>query len=167
MSTYAWRPMQSRDITDVVLVARESFPDHFEGQACFEERLHLFPKGCFALASEENVRGYLITYPWPEGTVPPLNSALGALPEDQGVFYLHDLALHPDVRGQGHTRPIVARMVEVLKELGARKVALVSVNDSVPFWQGMGFEPVVADEAMTKKLASYGEDSTYMIMGLD
>ncbi|HUD29230.1 MAG TPA: GNAT family N-acetyltransferase [Novosphingobium sp.] len=163
MSGFQWRPMGPRDIDGVVAVARVAFPNHFEARECFVERLALFPQGCFVLASAEAVKGYLIAYPWPLGSVPPLNSLLGGLPETREAFYLHDLAFDPEVRGQGHARPIVERLAADLRALGAERIALVSVNDSLSFWRGMGFEPVTGDEAMRRKLASYGGDSTYMV----
>lgn len=166
MSDFNWRPMRTDDVDGVVAVARSAFPNHFEALACFAERLALFPEGCFALASADGIKGYLIAYPWPLGEIPPLNSLLGALPEARETIYLHDLALHPDIRGQGHARPIVERLAAEAGALGVRRIALVSVNDTVPFWQSMGFEPVLADAVVARKLVSYGADSTYMVRKL-
>lgn len=163
MDAVVWRSMAPSDIDGVVAAAAACFPGHFEARACFEERLALFPQGCFVLASDRTVRGYLIAYPWPEGAVPPLNSALGGLPEERFAFYLHDLALHPDVRGGGHARLMVERLIDDIRKMGGKRVALVSVNDTLAFWQGMGFAPVVGDTAMTRKLASYGNDARYMV----
>lgn len=163
VSVFTWRPMDEADIDGVVEVARMAFPDHFEARACFAERLALFPQGCFVLARGGEVKGYLIAYPWPLGSIPPLDSLLGGVPEGRATFYLHDLALHPAMRGQGHARPIVTRLVEELAHAGGSKVALVSVNDTVSFWRGMGFEPVSGDPAITRKLESYGSGSTYMV----
>jgi len=163
VSDLVWRAMRGSDIDGVVKVAAACFPDHFEARACFEERLALFPQGCFVLASGETVRGYLIAYPWTLGAIPPLNSLLGGLPDTREAFYLHDLALHPDARGQGHARPIVERLATGLAALGGRWLALVSVNGSVDFWRGMGFEPVAGDEGTARKLESYGGGSTYML----
>jgi GNAT superfamily N-acetyltransferase len=163
---FAWRAMTARDIDRVVAVARAAFPDHFEARACFEERLGLFAQGCFVLASDGAVKGYLIAYPWEAASVPPLNSLVGSLPETRELFYLHDLALHPDVRGQGHARPIVERLAHDIRSQGARRIALVSVNDTLGFWRTMGFRPVTAGAAITRKLESYGEGSTYMVREL-
>jgi GNAT superfamily N-acetyltransferase len=183
MTDFRWRPMEAQDIDGVVAVAATAFPDHFEGRACFEERFALFPQGCFALTrprtpsddgtvdgaatadlvpGAEEMKGYLIAYPWTHGEIPPLNSLLGALPQRQDVLYLHDLALHPDVRGQGHPRPIVAHLAALARTLDFPAITLVSVNASVPFWQAMGFEPTDADPAITRKLESYGDGSRYM-----
>ncbi|MCC6827294.1 MAG: GNAT family N-acetyltransferase [Novosphingobium sp.] len=166
MSELHWRPMRPGDVDGVVRVAAVAFPDHFEARACFAERLALFPNGCFVLASPVEVKGYLIAYPWPFGAIPPLNSLLGGLPEPRDSLYLHDLALHPDARGQGHARPAVERLVDAMRAIGVRRIALVSVNDTVPFWRGMGFTPVAGDPAIVRKLESYGGNSHYMIRDL-
>ena len=85
MSEYSWRPMRADDVDGVVAVAASAFPDHFEARACFAERVALFPQGCFALASDDDVKGYLIAYPWPLGAIPPLDSLLGTLPDPQAL----------------------------------------------------------------------------------
>lgn len=166
MSGFEWRAMEPGHIDGVFAVAKLAFPDHFEARECFEERLELYPQGCFVLACERQVQGYLIAYPWALGSIPPLNSLLGGLPDQKDTFYLHDLALHPDRRGQGYARPIVEQLAANLKALGARNIALVSVNDSPAFWRSLGFEPISADEAITRKLESYGGNSTYMLREL-
>lgn len=162
MSDLAWRAMRSEDLGGVVAVAASAFPGHFERPACFAERLALFPQGCFVLATADALKGYLIAYPWPEGEIPPLNSLLGGLPAARDWLYLHDLALHPDARGQGHARPIVERLVAEARGWGIGCIALVSVNDTVPFWRGMGFAPLPGDAAIICKLESYGAGSAYM-----
>lgn len=158
----AWREMGPGDLDAVAAIARLGFPDHFEDRACFAERLALHPRGCFALeAADESLAGYLIAYPWTANAAPPLNTLVGALPAKPEVLYLHDLALHPDWRGRGFTRPIVERLVEDARAEGWPALALVAVNDAAGFWRGLGFE-VVDDSAMAAKLASYGADARYM-----
>ncbi len=164
--TLTWRAMTAADISGVVPVAAAAFPEHFEDRGCFEERLALFPDGCFVLAAGAEVKGYLVAYPWPLGHIPPLNSQLGALPGTRDTIYLHDLALHPAVRGQGHAKPIIARLDAAAREWGADRIALVSVNGTSAFWQSFGFEPVTDDAAITKKLASYGDAALYMVKGI-
>lgn len=158
----AWRAMAPDDIDGVARVAAEGFPDHPEDAACFAERLSLSPDLCFVLAAPgEPVRGYLIAYPWPEGAVPPLNSLIGALPEDRSDIYLHDLALERAVAGGGHARAGVALLVERARALGAARISLVSVNRSAAFWRAMGFAPADAP-GLAAKLASYGEGAVHM-----
>jgi N-acetylglutamate synthase-like GNAT family acetyltransferase len=161
-----WRPMRPADLAGVVGVAAISFPDHFESLACFENRLALNPSGNFVLAQTDGaVRGYLVAYPWRSGTIPALNVVVPALPADADTLYLHDLALHPDVRGQGHSRTIVERLVARARRDGWTSVSLVAVNDAARFWEGHGFT-VRDTPALRAKLVSYGADARAMSRSL-
>ena len=152
--------MTPADLAGVKAVAAVAFPDHPEDLACFAERQALSPDLCFVLAGEAGVQGYLVAYPWPRGAPPPpLNSLIGAVSETPGFLYLHDLALAPRALGGGHARRAIDLLVETARAKGTKEIALVSVNDSVPFWTAMGFAVRPADPA---KLASYGEDARYM-----
>ena len=166
MPQLEWRPMTPADIDGVVAVARLSFPDHFEARECFAERQALAAEGCFVLSDEAgSVRGYLMAYPWRRNSAPPLDSLIGAIPEEADVVYLHDLALHPETRGGGYTRLIVERLAEQAKAAGWREIALVAVNEATAFWERNGFG-VQNPPGMVEKLASYGADARYMIRAL-
>ncbi len=161
-----WRVMETGDLDGVVRVARAAFPDHFEDRACFAERFALYPRGCFALEiAPGQVDGYLIAYPWIAGSAPPLDTLIGALPAKPELLYLHDLALHPDARGRGLTRPIIDRLIDQARGDGWGAIALVAVNQATAFWTNFGFA-VVENSAMAAKLASYGADARYMVRRL-
>ena len=165
-SALAWRPMTEAEIDGVVTVARQSFPDHFESRECFENRLAICPAMSFVLAdADDAVRGYLFAYPWKGETAPPLNTLIEAIPADADRVYLHDLALDPEVRGGGHTRAIVERLIDKARAEGWTTMALVAVNDATAFWQRMGFQPVTSP-ALAEKLASYGDDARYMVRAI-
>lgn len=155
--------MTGDDIDAVVTVAAAAFPDHFEARGCFEERLALNPRGCLVLAEPDGpAQGYLIAYPWPVDSAPPLNGRLATLPPSAAVLYLHDLALLPTARGGGHARTGVSRVAALARADGWPTIALVAVNDAVTFWEGQGF--VVRDTpALHDKLAGYGPDARYMV----
>ncbi|WP_396594973.1 GNAT family N-acetyltransferase [Brevundimonas sp. R86498] len=163
--TLAWRRMVPDDLDRVVEIAAIGFPDHFEGRDCFENRLSLWPQGCFVLAGAEQVEAYLVTYPWRSGTVPSLNALIPAIPGDATVLYLHDLALTPAVRGQGWSRPAMEAVVDLARTGDWPTVALVAVNDAVAFWRGHGFTVCEVPE-LAEKLASYGPDARYMTLSV-
>lgn len=158
--------MTPGDLDAVAIIAAIGFPDHFEGRDCFENRLGLNPSGCFVLASEAGEpQGYLVAYPWTADTAPALNTLIEAIPAGATVMYLHDLALHPDVQGQGWSRPVVERLADEARTAGWPALALVAVNDAAAFWEGHGFAVVETSE-MAAKLASYGPDARYMVRSL-
>ena len=151
------------DLDAVAAIAVLGFPDHFEGRDCFENRLALYPRGCFVLAAPDGPpRGYLIAYPWQADAAPMLNTRIEALPADAAVLYLHDLAIHPDARGGGRTGAIVETLVDQAHADGWPAIALVAVNDAAGFWERHGFAPRNAP-GMADKLASYGPDARYMV----
>lgn len=161
-----WRPMRADDLDAVVDVARLSFPNHPEDRACFQNRLALYPRGCFVLATgDASAKGYLIAYPWRADAAPALNCLIEGLPVDAEVLYLHDLALHPDARGGGVTGAMVERLAEQAVEDGWPAIALVAVNDASGFWARHGFE-VRDTPDMAGKLAGYGADARYMVRPL-
>lgn len=153
-----WRPMTAADLDAVAEIAAVSFPDHFEGRECFENRLALNPDGCFVLDGEDGVaKGYLVAWPWRAGSAPAPNTLIEAIPADADVLYLHDLALHPDVRGGGWTGPIIERLAGQAKADGWPALALVAVNDAAHFWERRGFRVAEAPG-----MAGYGPDARYM-----
>ena len=161
-----WRPMTAADLDAVAEIAALGFPDHFEGRDCFANRLALNPGGCFVLArGGERPQGYLVAYPWRKAEAPALNTLIDAIPADAEVLYLHDLALDPDVRGGGWSRPIMERLARDARAAGWPALALVAVNDAAPFWEGHGFV-AVDSPAMRAKLAGYGPDARYMVRRL-
>ena len=166
MSELSWRPMCEADLDRVAEIAVIGFPDHFEGRPVFSNRLELYPSGSFVLATGgEPPLGYLVAYPMRRYTAPPLNSLIEAIPEAAEVIYLHDLALHPDARGGGHTLAIVERVAEQAKADRWPALALVAVNDAAGFWIKRGFT-VASLPGMAEKLASYGPDARYMVRPL-
>jgi GNAT superfamily N-acetyltransferase len=161
-----WRAMTASDLDAVADIAVLGFPDHFEGRDCFENRLAVNPTGCFVLADGEGKpRGYLVAYPWTADAAPALDTLIEAVPADAAVMYLHDLALHPDVRGGGWSRPMVERLADDARAAGWPALALVAVNDAAPFWERHGFNVAEAPD-MADKLAGYGPDARYMLRRL-
>ncbi|MBX7249406.1 MAG: GNAT family N-acetyltransferase [Caulobacteraceae bacterium] len=150
------------DLERVVDIASVCYPDHPEDMAIFKERLRLFPRGCLALAGGGSASGYLLSYPWTADSAPPLNALVLRLPETPEAYYLHDLALMPARRGQGHARAGIEFLRNELA--GGLPLTLVSVNGTVPFWERHGFR-VRRTPALDAKLASYGRDARFMVAG--
>lgn len=154
--------MAPADLTAVMAIAAVVHPDYPEDEAVFAERLQLAPEGCHVLAASGGaLLGYLVSHPWPAGEIPALNSRLGAVPESQANWYLHDIALLPEGRGAGAAGRIVAELARRLGQAGYRSLSLVAVNGSTSFWQRQGFA-VVQEPALARKLATYDEAACYM-----
>ncbi|MBV9841529.1 MAG: GNAT family N-acetyltransferase [Sphingomonadaceae bacterium] len=163
MTDYRWRPLREADLEGVAAIAALTFPQHPEELACFAERLALSPAWCFGLQDgASSLLGYLIAYPWPLGSVPPLNALLGSLPPQADALFLHDLAIHPNAAGSGQGAKIVGHLASDAFNARFSDIALVAVNQTMAFWQGQGFRAEAPASNYRAKLASYGGGARYM-----
>lgn len=160
-----WRSMKPGDLDCVLQIAAIVHAEFPEDPEVFEERLSLYPEGCFMLEGENGRFGYLFGHPWFFRSPPPLNSRLGSLPEYPGTYYLHDLAILPGGRSGGYGSAIVLEEMARARRNRFPSLSLISVHSSFPFWQKLGF---VGDESpeLSEKLASYGDKARFMVCAL-
>lgn len=156
----SWRPLHVADIPAVSAIAAKVHPGFFEDDAVFADRLALAPEGCWLLEGEDGAMGYVLSHPWRLGSVPALNTVLGALPAGADSFYIHDLALLPAARGSGAAGRMAARLIAAARNYPT--MSLVAVNGSLPFWSRFGFA-TYEDRALAAKLASYDAGARYMV----
>lgn len=165
-----WRPMTSVDLQHVLAIAGAVHPSYPEDSAVFAERLRLYPAGCLICQSAGRVVGYGLSHPWRAGAPPALNALLGALPAPASTYYIHDIALLPEARGDGAGAAVVARLLAQARAAGFATVSLVAVSGTAGFWRRFGFRVVVsalgdapsADPALAAKLRSYDDAACFM-----
>lgn len=160
-AAHGWREMVADDLPRVLAIADKCHPDHPEDEAVFRERLELCPGGCSVLEHDGEVVGYIICHPNAFGKPVPLDTMLGALPDNADVLYIHDISIDLGMRGQGLASEAVDHAKLLARNHGFDRVALVAVNRSQSFWEGHGFVGV-AESALASPLTGYGEAGTYM-----
>lgn len=162
----AWRAMSGYDFGAVFEIANRVHPGFFEAEAVLAEKFELYRNGCYLLEVSEKPAGYVLSHPWTRGSLPALNTLLGAIPADADTYYIHDLALLPLTRGVGAARQIVDGLTKHARAMGYPSMSLVAVNGSLAFWEKQGFaeenRPELAD-----KLAAYDEAARYMVKLLE
>jgi GNAT superfamily N-acetyltransferase len=131
--------MVEADLADVMAVAERVHPEHPEDAAVFEERLALFAAGCAVLADDVRLYGYRLGHPWILAEPPGLNTLLARLPATPDTLFLHDLALLPEARGEGHAREIVEETLALARASDLGCVSLIALGGSRAFWAVMGF----------------------------
>ena len=125
------------------------------------------PDCCFAYLEEKSeqeeksILGYLLAHAWHSETPPKLYQHL---PEGSrgSTLFLHDLALSKRAAGRGMGSQMVKHLLDTAISCGFQKALLVSVQDSVAFWQKHGFDEVTNQQASE----SYGEDAKIMMRAL-
>jgi ribosomal protein S18 acetylase RimI-like enzyme len=160
-TAYRWRPAELADIGAIYDIQCVAHADHPEERSVLLERLELCPQGCFVLEKNGAISGYVLSHPWLRRAPPPIDTRLGTIPEEADAWYLHDLALLPGTRGSGAGAKVSALLFEQARLAGYRTVALVSVNGSQGFWERQGFSARM-DDALARKLESYGGQAVYM-----
>ncbi|MFT3809988.1 MAG: GNAT family N-acetyltransferase [Micropepsaceae bacterium] len=165
MTNPSWRPMTRADLPAVERIGEIVHPAFPEDPAIAAERLALEPTGCFIFDVDSKPSAYFLSHRWVDGAPPALDSHLHALPAHPDVWYIHDIALLSETRGQGAARTIIATLEALARSHGLHRLALVAVNNSVPFWHRHGFTDATTP-ALATMLASYGGDARYMTRDL-
>ncbi|QPF94302.1 GNAT family N-acetyltransferase [Bradyrhizobium commune] len=165
MSKPHWRRAHAADLPAINAIAARIHPDLPERPEVFAEKMRLSPDGCLVLDAENEIAGYGLSHPWMQYQIPPLDGLLGKLPDAADCLYVHDVAVLPDGRG-GTARAYVAAIVSSARSSDIATLALVSVYATRPLWERLGFRAVTADAALRAKLASYGDNATYMLRDL-
>lgn len=165
-----WRPMTEADLPGVLAVADRVHPAFPEDADVFVERLRLYPPGCLVFAADDRIIAYVISHPWRANDPPALNSRLGELPDRPQTYYIHDIALLPELRGTGAAALAVAILLARARKEGLPTVSLVAVNGSNGFWQRHGFRNAasgkIVDAALARKLRSYDASAAFMVREL-
>jgi N-acetylglutamate synthase-like GNAT family acetyltransferase len=86
------------------------------------------------------IEAYVLSHPWLAIAPPALNSLLGELPAVPSTYYIHDLALAPEVRGTGAAAEIVGWLAAHALASWLSNMTLIAVNGSSGFWQRQGFD---------------------------
>jgi len=165
-----WRAMSAADLPPVLAIAEKVHPAFPEDAEVFAERFRLYAAGCLVFHAGETIGGYVISHPWRAMDPPALNSRLGILPGDPETYYIHDIALLPELRGSGAAALALAL---VLARAGKEKLAtvsLVAVNDSADFWMRHGFRKItfdgIVDATLARKLRGYSNAAAFMVRQL-
>ncbi|KAL3449395.1 acyl-CoA N-acyltransferase [Aspergillus insuetus] len=166
----AWRPLTLDDIPALMTIANKIHTDLPERPEIFAERIALYPSGCLALEHEKDKQllGYAISHPIRRGEPPELDTLLGGkymqinAGTPNAAYYIHDVAVLPEVRGMRYAGKGVELLLENAAESGFSVVCLVSVYGTEQFWGRYGFNKVEIGEGWKGKLEGYGEDAVYL-----
>ncbi|WP_205631462.1 GNAT family N-acetyltransferase [Collimonas fungivorans] len=167
------RVMSVKDIPAVMQIQAECYPPlMLESEAVFRARLALTPATCWIWSGHgEDAGAYLFSYPSSKDAITALDHPF-KIPAAPDCLYLHDLAVAPAARGRRAANTLVATALEHARTNGLRWSALVSVQQSQPFWSALGYAPVeVLHSPARENLASYQQpaglaDAVYMLQRL-
>jgi len=133
------RLMASADLPAVLQVQAACYvPDNLENHATFATRLQAVPDLSWVGVMDGQVHAYLVCYRSVLGKVGALSGAFEQA-QHPTCLYLHDLAVGPAARGLGLGQALITHALDQARREHLTHAALVSVQDSLPFWQQQGF----------------------------
>jgi predicted N-acetyltransferase YhbS len=161
------RPMGEHDIPAVLAIQAESYAEQLlESAEIIRQRLLACPELAWVAEDARGVCAYLFGYRSRTGKVTPLDGAFTE-PEAADCLYLHDLAVSRRAAGRGIGPALVQRLLEQGRASHLRYSALVSVQDSEPFWSRLGYSAAAElERSQQRNLASYGVPAVYMVRSL-
>lgn len=156
------RRLTLEDLLPAMVIQAAVYPPEIQdGEAAFASRIAVAPDWCWAVETRGRLAAYLLSHPWttlqPPGPDTVLSEAAG------GVWYVHDLSVAPEARGQGLGDRLLAACRAAHPEI--RRCELVAVPGAVRFWEKRGWRPIKTP-ALQAKIAEYGAGSAYMARDL-
>jgi ribosomal protein S18 acetylase RimI-like enzyme len=151
--------MRADDMAQVVHLSDEVHPGLPERLSTLQQRLLVYPRGCIVLVEDRVIQGYAFSHPILRGLPPALDTAPASITDAATQFYIHDFVVSPEVRGAGHARSGVDKLLSIGAPYDT--VALISVYGTADFWRRFGFQESALPDP--DKLLSYGPDAVFMV----
>ncbi len=162
--------MVAADLPAILDVQAQCYGNGFlESRDALASRLNLSPATCW-VAEDPSRRGalaaYLLTHPWPQDSLPPLDAVLTRHWTDEAdlLWFVHDMAVAPAGRGGGLAVRLYRAAHEAAMATGLRASRLIAVQSAAPWWRRLGYAPMGAEAASVhaEKLSAYGDGAVIM-----
>lgn len=152
--------MNENDLDKVMIIQSLAYiPQYCENMEVYRDKLDKFPFGCWIAEIDGEIIGYLISHPYLIDNPPKLDSTIDDIPKNPDCYFIHDVAVNPDFRDKGIGKILCEKAKSLAKEHNLNNMALISVQNSHPFWEKMGFSISKKLSAkMIGKLKSYETD---------
>lgn len=155
------RPLTLADVDGITTVQSTAYePRYHESAESFEAKLAVGDGTCFGIDDDAgNLAAYLVALPCRPGFVMPLDSAPAeAVPLGEATcLYVHDLAVAAHHRGHRLGDLLWQALLTVARDHGIGRVELVSVQNSVSWWEARGFTAAGSAEG------GYGAEAVRMV----
>jgi ribosomal protein S18 acetylase RimI-like enzyme len=135
-------PLTKKHLSDVKNVNNICFQDAYqEDISVYNAIIEVFPEGAYGAFCDNELVGYIFFHPYKYPAVKPLNSLL-ALSGDENCMYLHEIAVLPEYRAQHIPTRLLSAFDHVSQSHNLTLQSLVSVQNSIGFWEKKGFAVV-------------------------
>jgi len=130
----------------------------------FQAKLGLFPSGCKIVDVDSESVAFLISHPWTYENPPELNSEEFGLPTCPDVFFIHSVTVMKAYQKRGIGSALAKAAIGLGQSHGFSRLTLISVQDSISFWERLGFKRVERlPQSVWRVLAGYGDSAKFMV----
>lgn len=164
MSELVIRPAAARDLPGILAVQQACYGDGFlESGEALASRWARSPAMCLVALKGPEVVGYLLSHAWHAWAPPKLHVPLPAADTADVLWFVHDMAIAPEGRGQRLGERLYAAARAAAHAQGLRQSRLVAVQGADAFWRRLGYQPVAVETSQLEALrAIYGNDAELM-----
>ena len=127
------------DLPGIMQLQARSYDVSLHEPVALFERTESFTCHLFTAPYDEDLAGYLLTYPVPD-RYKNFGKKLPVVTGGETTLYIDDLCVSPEQRGKGIARLLCDGMIESLGPIKFKKIVAVAVQDSTGFWLKCGFE---------------------------
>lgn len=155
------QPLHQRNIDDILRIQKAAYREmYLEDADSFTAKIIASPATSFAAWRDCSMVAYLIAVPLQSDDGLHLNTSdVPTVPlENATVMYIHDVAVHPEARGDGVAQLLLQHLEDAVSGTSISQWLLVSVQGSHDFWEKRGF--VVSAEPVPN---GYGPEAVLML----
>jgi GNAT superfamily N-acetyltransferase len=151
------RPLSKEYLTDVKNISNVCFQDAYREEiSVYESIVEVFPDGVWGAFYDNQLVGYIFFHPYKYPATKPLNSML-VLNGNENCMYLHEIAVLPEYRAHRIPTQLLHNFDKATQTHNIANQSLVSVQNSIGFWEKKGFSVV-------RKIIKGGYKDSYLMM---
>ena len=155
-----------KDVPAIHGIQEESYsPSMQEKKDVILQRMQQAPLTCWVAEDAAGACAYLFAYPSRLGAVTPLDGGF-LVADNADTLYLHDLAVMQRMAGRGVGKALIQLAMDFTRAQRLSYSALVSVQDSYPYWSKLGYVAAKPMPDYEDCLSAYPDEAIYMVKSL-
>lgn len=156
------RRAQSCDLDAIMHIQAQAYgTDLLESREVMQSRLHMPDSISCVLENATTVQAYLLMYISQRGYISAFNAPFNPVQPASNIstcLYLHDIACAKNSQGKGYAQTLLQHATQLAHATHCQSLALVAVQNALPFWQKQGFQTQDLPSAQARQqLAGYGQ----------
>lgn len=134
-------PLGLADLDTVVALDNAVFdPSARDDREVYEDRLILYPEGCFKLASDGEVIGYITSEVWSSLHDMPINRKASLFHDPEGTMVMVSaFGVHPKFQGLGNGTFLLKNFIDMMRARGFASIVLRPASRALPLYTRFGF----------------------------